>query len=386
MNLDNLKLTAKTLYGFEDILADELLDLGARNIKKGNRSVNFEGDLGFVYKANYNLHTAIRILVHIKHFRGIKSQEQLYTAISRINWEKYLNRTGSFAISVSGQTKYFNNTQFLALKSKDAIADQFRKKYKVRPNIDLDRPDLRINLHFKDDILNVSLDSSGDSLHKRNYRSATNIAPINEVLAAGIVKLSGWDAGSNLIDPMCGSGTILIEAAMLAMRIPANINRKEFGFEKWSNYNADLFELIKTSSLKKIREISKNIKLIGYDKAPSAVEKAIQNVKNANLDEFIKIKQADFFKTTKPEGKTSLIFNPPYDERLSINTKEFYKNIGDTLKHRYSGSTAWFITGNLEALKSVGLRPSKRIPLFNAKIEARLVKYEMYQGSRKNKF
>jgi len=379
----DLQLTATTFYGLEDVLAKELQQLGAKNIRTANRAVYFSGDLGFLYKANYNLHTALRILWQISSYKNIYKAEQLYTAVSKINWQEFMNVNQTFRIDVTGQTKFFKNTRFIALKAKDAIVDQFRSAVNQRPDIDLKQPDIRIILHFQDQKLHILLDSSGESLHKRGYRTMTNIAPLNEVLAAGMVKLSGWQGLQNLLDPMCGSGTILIEAAMSAMHIPAAINREKFAFQNWQNYDADLFELIKDSSLKKIRELPPGIKLIGYDKAPSAIEKARQNIKNANLEEFITIKQADFFQTIRPEHKTMLMFNPPYDERLNINVKEFYKRIGDTLKHNYPDTEAWLLVGNLQALKYVSLRPSKRIKLFNGKIEARLVQYQMYAGSRK---
>ncbi len=383
--MNNLKLTATTFFGLEEVLADELLQLGARDIVKGNRSVTFTGDKGFLYKANYNLHTALRILRQIAFQKNIYKAEHLYNAIAAIDWTQYMDVSNTIRIDVTGQTKYFKNTRFIALKAKDAIVDQFRQKYNSRPDISLKNPDLRIVLHFKDDKLDILLDSSGEPLHKRGYRTMTNIAPLNEVLAAGIVALSDWRGNENLLDPMCGSGTILIEAAMYAMQIPAGINRQQYAFQKWKDYDPELFELIKESSLKKIRELPAGVKLIGYDKAPSAVEKAIQNVKNANLEEFITIKQADFFRTIRPKKPTQLLFNPPYDERLSIDTQSFYQKIGDTLKNNYPNTIAWMLVGNLQALKYVGLRPSKRIKLFNGKIEARLVKYELYSGSKKTK-
>jgi len=379
----DLQFTATTFYGLENVLAKELQQLGAKNIQTANRAVYFSGDLGFLYKANYNLHTALRILWQVSSYNNIYQAEHLYKAISKIDWRKFMTVNQTFRIDVTGQTKFFKNTRFIALKAKDAIVDQFRSAVNQRPDINLKQPDIRIILHFQDQKLHILLDSSGESLHKRGYRTMTNIAPLNEVLAAGMVKLSGWQGLQNLLDPMCGSGTILIEAAMSAMHIPAAINREKFAFQNWQNYDAGLFELIKDSSLKKIRELPAGIKLIGYDKAPSAIEKARQNIKNANLEEFINVKQADFFKTTRPEQKTMLLFNPPYDERLNINTKEFYKRIGDTLKQNYPDTEAWLLVGNLQALKYVGLRQSKRIKLFNGKIEARLVQYQMYAGSRK---
>lgn len=383
--MNDLKLTATTFYGLEQVLAGELQQLGARNIKLANRAVYFEGDLGFLYKANYNLHTALRILRQLKSFGKIYKAEQLYHAVAAIDWSEWFLPQQTFRIDVTGQTKFFKNTKFIALKAKDAVVDQFRSSYNRRPDIDLKQPDIRIVLHFSDQHLNVLLDSSGEPLHKRGYRTQTNMAPLNEVLAAGIVSLSGWQANRSLLDPMCGSGTILIEAAMLQMRIPAAINRQKFAFQNWSYYDPSLFDVIKNSSIDKIRELPAGVKLTGYDKATSAVKKARKNIKNANLEAFVQIEQADFFNTKAVDSKQFILFNPPYDERLSIDIKAFYKNIGDTLKQSYTGSEAWLLTGNLQTLKYVGLRPSKKIKLFNGKLEARLVQYLLYEGTRKKK-
>jgi putative N6-adenine-specific DNA methylase len=229
------------------------------------------------------------------------------------------------------------------------------------------------------------LDTSGASLHHRGYRTATNIAPINEVLAAGMLLLSGWDGKSDFLDPMCGSGTLLIEAAMIACNIPANINRKEFAFEKWNDWDNDLFDTVIDSLMKRVKEFHYSIK--GYDKAPSAVKKTEDNIINANLEEYITVERQNFFETEKNNsGPLHIVFNPPYGERLDIEMEMFYKNIGDTLKKNYPNTNAWFITANLEALKFVGLKPSRKIKLFNGSLEARLVKYEMYAGSKRTKF
>ncbi len=381
---ENFKMVAKTLFGFEELLAKELLTLGAREIKVGVRNVSFVGDIGFMYKANLALRTTVRILKPIKSFK-VDSEEDLYNKIRLIEWEQYLNIDGTFAIDAVTNSEKFTHSYYLALKSKDAIADYFRDKYGKRPNVDVKHPDLQINIHIQKDTCTVSLDSSGDSLHKRGYRSATNIAPINEVLAAGLVLFSGYDGTQNFIDPMCGSGTILIEAAMIANNIPANINRKEFGFEKWNDFDEDLFNTIRNSLLKKVKDSYAVI--MGYDKAPSAIRKATDNIENAHLEDFIKVKQANFFETEKGvEGKTIILFNPPYGERLEIDVPVFYKEIGNTLKRSYTNTNAWLITSDFEnGLKNVGLRTSKKIKVFNGKLECRLVKYEMYEGSKKVK-
>ena len=381
---DNFRMVAKTFFGFEEILAKELQMLGAQNVEQGVRMVSFKGDKGFMYKANLALRTALKILKPIYFFKA-NNEQALYKGISGVNWSKLIGANQTFVIDTTVHSEYFNHSEFVSQKCKDAIVDQFRERTGQRPSIDKVHPDLRINIHIDKDQVSVALDTSGNALNQRGYRTATNIAPINEVLAAGILLLSGWDGQTDFLDPMCGSGTFLAEAAMIACNIPANINRKEFAFEKWNDWDNNLFDAISDSLLKRVREFHHTIK--GYDKAPSAVQKAKDNIKNANLEDYITIEENNFFDTEKStEGKLHLVFNPPYDERLDIHMEEFYKNIGDTLKKNYPGTNAWMITANLEALKYVGLKPSRKIKLFNAGLEARLVKYEMYEGSKRTKF
>lgn len=376
-------MLAKTMYGFEPILAKELRNLGAMDVQEGVRAVSFYGDTGFMYKANLSLRTAIKILKPFTSFK-IQSEEDLYKEIYRISWEQFLDPTDSLAIDATVHSEKFTHSQYIALKTKDAIVDRFRDNFGERPDVDLDHPTLRINIHIENNDCNVSLDSSGQSLHKRGYKSATNIAPINEVLAAGLLLHSGWNGQCDFLDPMCGSGTILIEAAMIACNIPPNLNRKEFAFERWKDWDEDLFNQIEASVLKKIRDFHFTIK--GYDKAPSAIRKAQDNIDNANLSEFISVDQQDFFETEKQtERHLHMVFNPPYGERLDVDMPVFYKAIGDTLKQNYPGTHAWFITSNLEAIKHVGLRPSRKIKLYNGALESKLVKYEIYEGSKKAK-
>lgn len=381
----NYPMLAKTFFGFEDILATELRNLGAMKVEKGTRSVSFEGDKGFMYKANLCLRTALKILKPITKF-FIRNEKDYYQKLYDFAWEKYFSVNQTFAVSVTLQTEMFNHSQYVALRAKDAIVDRFRDKTNKRPNVDTLHPDLQIHIHIQKNEIIVSLDSSGASLHQRGYRAATNIAPINEVLAAGILLLSGWDGQTDFLDPMCGSGTFLIEAAMIACNIPANIHRKEFAFEKWNDYDADLFETIFESCLKKTREFHHQI--MGYDKAPSAVAKAKENLKNANLSEYVEVSQKNFFETRKEtkESPLHIVFNPPYNERLQIDVQQFYESIGNTLKNGYPNTDVWFITSNLEALKYVGLRPSRKIKLFNGKLESKLLNYKMYEGSKKQHF
>ena len=375
-------MVAKTFFGFEEILAKELKQLGAQSVKIGVRNVQFVGDTGFMYKANLCLRTAIRILKPIAK-EPISSEQDVSRAMLNTPWEDYMSVDDTFAISATVMMSTVQNSMYVAQKAKDGLVDRFRNQTGTRPNVDKDFPDLSIHLYVTDRFVEISLDSSGGSLHQRGYRTATNIAPINEVLAAGIVLLSGWDGDSDFLDPMCGSGTLLIEAAMIACNIPPNLNRKEFGFQKWQDWDNDLYTTIEESALKKVREFPH--KIIGYDKAPSAIRKAEQNVQNANLSEFISVQENDFFKSEKEttEKPLHILFNPPYGERLPIDVDAFYRCIGDTLKQRYPGTNAWFITSNLDALKAVGLRPSRKIKLFNGKLESKLVKYELYSGTKK---
>lgn len=379
----NFNMVAKTLFGLEEALAEELRKLGASGVTPGRRSVSFMGDLGFMYKANLCCRTAIKILKPISSF-PVFSEDDLYTKVKRIPWEDFMAADGTLAVDATVHSQQFTHSKFIALKTKDAIVDRFRERESRRPNVDLAHPNLRINLHIDRNRCTVSLDSSGGSLHKRGYKTAITLAPLNEVLAAGIVLLSGWRGQCDLLDPMCGSGTILTEAAMIACNIPPNLNRDEFGFEHWPDYDEDLFATIEQAALNKIRDFQYRIQ--GFDLDDKALSVARSNVKNANLGEFISIQRQDFLSSEKSSDRPSfIIFNPPYDERLTIDVEDFYTKIGDTLKRGYPGTQAWMLCGNLEALKSVGLRPSKKIKLFNGKLESRLVRYEMYSGSKKAK-
>lgn len=378
----NFKMVAKTLFGFEELLAKELRQLGASAIEFGNRNVSFEGDTGFMYKANLNCRTAIKILKPIAGF-NIFTEDDLYKRIYDIPWENYMDADATLAVQATVFSEVFTHSHYIALKTKDAIVDRFRDQTGIRPDVDLDAPDLQINIHIDRNICTVSLDSSGESLHKRGYKVEGSLAPINEVLAAGILMLADWQGQSDFLDPMCGSGTMLIEAAMIACRIPANINRKRFGFESWKDFNPDLYQVIVEASLKRVREYHFQMK--GFDLDPKSVDLARRNVESANLQEYITVTEQDFFKSEKETDKPLFIAaNPPYDERILLrDVEKFYSQIGDTLKQSYPGSQAWIITSNMDALKSVGLRTSRKIKVYNGKLEARWARYDMYQGSKK---
>ena len=379
----DFKMVAKTFFGLEEILADELLKLGAKKINIGVRNVSFYGDKGFLYKANLSLRTAIRILKPIVVF-DVNDDKELYSSFFNFNWEDYMSVDNTFAIDSVLNSDFFTHSLYVSQKAKDGIVDRYRKLFKTRPTVDSINPDLKINIHIRNKCCTVSLDSSGKPLNQRGYRSQTNIAPINEVLAAGIILLSEWDLESDFLDPMCGSGTLLIEAAMLATNYPPNIKRSNFSFKNWNDFDLDLFVTITKSILSKIKPF--NNKILGFDKSPSAISKCNQNIINAGLEDVISISKEDFFRSKKHnDDYLYIVFNPPYGERLRIDIELFYKKIGDTLKTNYTNSCTWFITSSIEALKYVGLRPSRKIKLFNGKLESRLAKYEIYSGSKKKK-
>jgi putative N6-adenine-specific DNA methylase len=381
MKNDNFYMLAKTMYGLEEILAEELKDLGAQNVKIQNRAVSFKGDTGFMYKANLNLRTCLRVLKPIATFQA-HNEKELYNNILKIDWEKYLDLKNTFATDATTNSEIFTHSKYASLLVKDGIADFFRKKYDERPNVDPKDPDITINLHIAKHTCTVSIDSSGESLHKRGYKSNTIIAPMNEVLAAGLILLSGWDQKSNFHDPMCGSGTILIEAALIAYNIPANIFREKFGFETWKDFDLELFEKIKDVSLDKEKDFQYSI--TGGDNFQKAVRITRENIENALMFDNIKVKNEDFF-DTKVFENSFVIFNPPYGERIELGINEFYEKVGDSLKNNYKNCTVWLISSDLENLKMIGLKPSKKIELMNGNLKCSFREFKIYEGSKKQK-
>ena len=371
---------AKTFSGLEEVLWKELRNLGAKNLKTINRGVQFEGNTELMYKTNYLCRTALRILMPIANFQA-RDEQQLYDEIYKINWEKYIKLKGTFAID--GITSYsnINHSKYLALKSKDAIADQFREKFGKRPNVDTENPDVKINIRLFRNSCSVSLDSSGESLHKRGYRVETGPAPINEVLAAGLIQISSWDAKSNFTDPLCGSATIPIEAAMYATNMPAGFFREEFNFELWNDFDKELWEKVKTEA--NSNKVDFEHKITASDRSGKILQVARNNVKSAKLEKYVKIMLGYVEDSEPPEGKGVMISNPPYGERIKVDDiNKLYKGIGDNLKINYGGYSAWIFSSDENALRHVGLKPSKKIKLFNGPIETAFCKYEIFEGRK----
>jgi len=382
-NIKHNQLLAKTLFGLEQVLADELKAIGAEDIEILKRAVSFTGDKEIMYRSNYCCRTALRILKPIAKF-SVNSAEELYNNVKRINWPQYLDLNGTFAIDETVGSSVFSHTKFVALKAKDAIADRFRMKFGKRPSVDVRNPDLRINIHIYKEDCTVSIDSSGDPLYKRGYRVLTDKAPINEILAAGMILLSGWEKDCNFIDPMCGSGTILIEAAMYANNIPPGVFRS-FGFEKWNDFDKKLWEKIVEDESSK--QCDFNFEIVGSDRSYKAVEIARQNLKEANLQNHITLFHNSIEKQSPPKAKGIMITNPPYGERMEVNDQiELYKKIGDSLKKNYAGYSAWLISSDFNALKNIGLRPSRKIALFNGQLECKYLRFDIYEGSKKQKY
>lgn len=374
------ELVAKTFQGLEEVLAKELTELGASNIEIGNRMVAFTGDKEMLYKANFCLRTAIRILKPIKHFKA-QTADEVYENVKAIEWEEYLDTNKSFAVDSVVFSNEFRHSKFVAYKVKDAIADYFRDKTGERPSVRLNKPDVLLNIHVAEDKCTLSLDSSGESLHRRGYRQEAVEAPLNEVLAAGMILMTGWKGECDLIDPMCGSGTIPIEAALIARNIAPGVFRKEFAFEKWNDFDQDLFDSIYNDDSNE-REFTH--KIYGYDNNPKANEIAVRNVKAAGLSKDIELKIQAFQQFEQPKEKSIIITNPPYGERISTDDLlGLYKMIGERLKHAFVGNDAWILSYRDECFDEIGLKPSIKTPLYNGALECQFRKYQMFDGKYK---
>lgn len=382
-------MIAKTFKGLEEVLAGEITALGGNDIEIGRRAVSFTGDKGLLYRANLWLRTASRVLVPIATFRA-NDADEVYAEVKKIDWEQYMDLTTTFSIDATVYSETFKHSRYVTYKVKDAIADLFNEKYGKRPSVRITDPDLYINVHIAAETVTISLDSSGESLHKRGWRVAQTDAPINEALAAGMLLMAGWQGQSDLYDPMCGSGTLLIEAALIALNIPPGIFRKHFAFENWKDFNKDLFATISEDDSDE-REFTHHI--YGSDAGFYAVQAAMKNIRSAGVQRYVDIKQIRIEELKgeklKEEGFDSngalVIINPPYGERLAQDKDvlRLYSDMGKALKFQFTGATAWVISSNEEALKCIGLKPSKKIHLLNGELDCLYNQYELFQGEHK---
>jgi len=378
-------MLAKTFKGLEEVLAQELIELGANDVQLERRAVSFRGDKALLYRANFCLRTASRVLVPIASFKA-KDTDDLYKQLKRLNWSQWMRVDSSFAIDATVYSESFRNSRFVTYRVKDAIADYWLERENKRPNVQVENPDLLINVHIANEQVTVSLDSSGDSLHKRGYRVANTEAPINEVLAAGMLLMAGWKGQCDFYDPMCGSGTLPIEAALIARNIAPGVFRQSFAFEKWVDFDADLWSEIYNDDS---QERDFEHKIYGSDASFYAIQQAMKNVKSAGVAHDVSLRQIRLEELKEGNelktGNALVMINPPYGERLASNKdmEELYGKIGTALKHQFTGATAWIISSNAAAMKCIGLKPSRKVHLLNGELDCQFNQYELFQGKRK---
>jgi len=384
MNQSQTKYIAKTFLGLETVAAEELKSLGASEVRILNRAVEFWGDKALMYKANYCCRTVLRILQPIASF-SFTTNEQFYKQVFKIPFEHYLFEDGTFCMHSVISNSIFDNSQYASLLAKDALCDRFREKYDCRPSVDKQYPDISVDIYISGNDCSISIDSSGESLHRRGYKTTRHPAALNEVLAAGLVLLSGWKADCDLMDFMCGSATIPIEAAMYALNMPAGYFRKDFGFMYWKNFDEKLWKNVQNDAKNAFREF--DFKVFGSDISHNFIKNARENVKKMGLNEKI-ILSIESFEDVVPERlPMHIIINPPYGERLKSEIVDnFYQKIGNKMKQNFVSSVGWVITSNKEAMKYFGLHPARKIRVFNANLECTFYKFELYKGSKKEKY
>jgi putative N6-adenine-specific DNA methylase len=367
---------ATTLGGLEPVLEEELIQFGAQRVQAGQRFVRFEGPPEMLYQACYGLRTALRVLEPLSRFR-IRSEKDLYNQVVDLPWRKILGPDQTFAITPVVRSSLFNHSNYPSLVMKDALCDRIRKETGRRPSVDKDYPDIRFNLHITEDEVDISLDAVGGSMHVRGYRRFGGHAPLNEVLAAGMLRLAGWRPDLPLIDPMCGSATMLIEAGEMAIRRPSQVRRGRFGFQGWLDFDPGLWRRIKQSMVD--QPPPPGLQLRGSDSDAEVLEGGRSNIRIAGLGEYIDTKVQDFFEMPSPKEPGMVFLNPPYDERIALPDAEvYYRRIGDKLKKDFQGCTAWVLSANIEALRQIGLKPAIRYPVFNGPLDAEFCRYDLY--------
>ena len=384
-NVVTFKMIAKTMMGLEEVLADELRELGAQDIEILSRAVSFTGDMRLLYRANYTCRTALAILKPFAEFEA-HSTDELYDKVNKIQWEKILDVDCTFMIDSTTSGDIFTHSYYAALRTKDAIVDRFRKMFGQRPTVDTENADYKFNLHIADSHVTLLMNSSGDSLHKRGYRQAVGIAPINEVLAAGMIKLAGWKCDCHFMDPMCGSGTLLIEAAMLANNIPAQYYRGgKFAFRRWKEFNLGVWKSVKEEEDRKIGANDFDFEIWGNDIDLTVLEQAEKNLEYTKLHKDVMLFHGSFENQEPPEGRCLIVTNPPYGERIKIeDLNAMYQQLGDTFKRLYGADReVWLISSDFDAIKHIGLHPTKKIQLLNGSLDCRFLRFELYEGSKK---
>ena len=373
------EMIAKTFRGLEEVLATELVNIGANNVQLQRRAVSFTGDKALMYKANLCCRTASRILKPILTFDA-SNPDEVYEQVKNINWGDYMAVDSTFAIDSTVFSEVFRHSKFVSYRVKDAIADWFTERFDRRPSVRLDGAQLLINIHIAEHKCTLSLDSSGESLHKRGYRVAQTEAPLNEALAAGMLLMAGWKGESDFVDPMCGSGTLLIEAALIALNIPPGIYRSSFAFEKWNDFDEELFDALYNDDS---YERPFNFKIYGSDNSPQAIKIAEQNVKSTGLSKYIDLQIMPVQKLEAPAPNCMVVTNPPYGERItSDDIYGLYAALGTTVKHKFSGSTVWVISSHEECLDKIGLKPTERIRLLNGALDCWYCRYDIFAGKR----
>jgi putative N6-adenine-specific DNA methylase len=378
-----MNIIVKTQAGLEDILAEEAAKIGLRDVEPGRRMVSGTGDLKTVYRLNYESRLALKVLVTLEQYT-INSAKDLYEKAMNIDWSYWIRPGQTFSIKFTVHSTFFQNSLYAAQLLKDSVVDVIRDKRGSRPTVERKNPDVVIDLHIFEDKVSVSMDSSGEPLFKRNYKNKAFKAPINEILAAGMIMLAKWDGISPLLNPMSGSGTLLWEALFIAENRPPQFFRKKFAFRKWQDYDHNLFTEVVGEANSSIQ--SPKARIIGVDSNPISMKMFRRNLRELELDEHIHTSVMDFFDYKNNPENGLIIINPPYDERIKIHDVEaFYKRIGDHLKQNFQDNTAWIISANIDGLKSIGLRTSERHTLFNGPLECKYLKYDLFSGSIKEK-
>jgi len=377
--MPELEFVATSFKGLEKVLENEIRNLGGSNIRAQRRAVSFTGSYALMYRMNFALRTAIRVLYKLRSFR-MRNDQDFYEGIYRLPWENFVDHQRTIAVKAVGRSPLFNNSHYVALKAKDAIVDRVRDKTGKRPSVDAVEPDIPVHIHINNQFVDISLDSSGDPLFKRGYRMDGFEAPLNEALAAGLIMLSGWNGQNNFIDPMCGSGTLSIEAAMIARGIPPGVFRSSFAFRNWNDFDEPLYNRV-VDELMVSRDF--HHKIIASDIAAGAFRAASKNIKQALLEDMIQLSVKDFFEKPVKTGEGTVILNPPYGERIKrSNMNSFYQKMGDRFKNHYQGHDVWVLSANLDAMKYIGLKPSAKYSLLNGKLDCLYNKYEIFSGKR----